>query len=101
MRTQYGHGRTALAVIDGGAPADQALRLKRFREQHPEAEIILCGPWQAAIPESDGERIIVRWELRDLLDALDARYAPVTDDTRTAGSPTDRAQGSADLDVES
>lgn len=89
MRTQYGHGRAALAVIDGGAPADLAPRLKQFRAQHPQAEIILCGPWQATVPEPDGERTIVRWELRDLLDALEARYPPAGDDTHAERSSSD------------
>lgn len=97
MHTQYGHGRAALAVIDGGVPADQAPRLKRFREQHPESEIILCGPWQATVPEPDGERTIVRWKLQDLLDALEARYPPTADNTRAASLP-DCPPGSADAD---
>ena len=68
--------RPPLHVAGGGAPPDQALRLRQFREEHPDVEVILRGPWQAIIAEPDGERIIVRWELRDLLDELDRRLGP-------------------------
>ena len=68
--------RSSLYVIDGGAPADQAPRLRQFRDEHPDVEIILRGPWQAVIAEPDGERVIVRWELRELLDELDRRLTP-------------------------
>jgi antitoxin VapB len=57
-----------LHVVAGGAPPDQAPRLRLFREEHPEVEVILRGPWQAIIPEPDGETVIVRWELMELLD---------------------------------
>jgi hypothetical protein len=66
---------SGLLLIDGGAPPDQALRLRRFREAHPDIEIILRGPWQAVITEPDGERTILRWELCDLLDTLDMLVA--------------------------
>jgi len=69
-----------LAVIDACAPADQAGRLKRFRQAHPEVEIIKHGPWEATVPEPDGERTIVRWELRDLLDKLDELFLAVPED---------------------
>jgi DNA-binding transcriptional LysR family regulator len=62
-------------VIGGAAPLDLALRLKRFREEHPDIEIILRGPWEAVIPEPDGHRIVIRWELRDLLDEVEMRLA--------------------------
>ena len=55
------------------APADQVLRLQAFRATHP--EVIIgdggFGVWQARIPEPDGERIISRYTLRELLDKLD------------------------------
>ena len=54
------------------APPDQALRLRRIREICPGIEIIRRGPWQAVIPEPDGERTVVRWELAEFLDRLDA-----------------------------
>lgn len=55
MHAQAGIGEPALAVTGSGAPPDQALRLSRFRKAHPEAEIILPGPWQAVITEPDGK----------------------------------------------
>ncbi|HEY2268286.1 MAG TPA: hypothetical protein VGI96_37115 [Streptosporangiaceae bacterium] len=52
---------------------DQVRRLQEFRARHP--EVILgdggFGVWQARIPEPDGERIISRYILRELLDKLD------------------------------
>ena len=48
------------------------LRLQAFRAAHPEVIIgdFGFGVWQARIPESDGERIISRYTLRELLDEL-------------------------------
>lgn len=71
MHANAGAGKPGLVVTGSGSPPDQALRLGRFRQAHPDIEIILRGPWQAVIVEPDGERTIVRWELRDLLDSLD------------------------------
>lgn len=49
------------------------LRLQAFRAAHP--EVIIgdggFGVWQARIPEPDGEWIISRYMLRELLDKLD------------------------------
>ena len=70
-----GSPRPSLHVVAGGAPPDQGLRLRQFREVHPDVEIISRGPWQAIIPEPDGETVIIRWELRELLDELDRRLA--------------------------
>jgi hypothetical protein len=51
---------------------DQVLRLGQFREEHP--DVIIgdggFGTWQACIAESDGERIISRYALRELWDGL-------------------------------
>ncbi len=51
---------------------DQVLRLQAFRVAHP--EVIIgdggFGVWQARIPEPDGERIISRYTLRELLDKV-------------------------------
>ena len=51
----------------------QVLRLQACRAAHP--EVIIgdggFGVWQARIPEPDGERIISRYMLRELLDKLD------------------------------
>jgi hypothetical protein len=51
---------------------DQVPRLARFREAHPGA-VIRAGDgwWQAIIPEADGERVVTRYTLRELLDKLD------------------------------
>ena len=67
--------RTRLAATALGiAPnePDQVLRLGRFREEHP--DVIIgdggFGTWQARIPEPDGETVITRYTLRELLDKL-------------------------------
>lgn len=75
MHASAGTGKPGLLVTDSGTPSDQALRLGRFRQAHPDIEIILRGPWQAVIAEPDGERTIVRWELCELLDTLDTLIA--------------------------
>jgi hypothetical protein len=75
MHANAGTGKPGLLVTDSGTPPDQALRLGRFRQAHPDIEIILHGPWQAVITEPDGERTIVRWELCELLDTLDTLIA--------------------------
>ena len=75
MRAHSGYDPAVMAVIDACAPADQAHRLRRFRQEHPEVEIIKHGPWEATVPEPDGQRTIVRWELRDLLGRLDELFA--------------------------
>ena len=52
---------------------EQLLRLARFRAAHPEA-IIGDGGFgtvQARLPEPDGEIVITRYTLRELLDRLD------------------------------
>jgi hypothetical protein len=52
---------------------DQLARLTRFRTAHP--EVIVgdggFGTMQARIPELDGETVITRYTLRELLDKLD------------------------------
>lgn len=50
----------------------QVLRLHAFRAAYPEVIIGDGGfeVWQARIPEPDGERIISRYALRELLDEL-------------------------------
>jgi len=52
---------------------DQVLRLQAFRAEHPEVIIgdFGFGVWQARIPEPNGERVISRYTLRELLDKLD------------------------------
>ena len=52
---------------------DQLLRLGQFRAAHP--EVIIgdggFGTVQARIPEPDGETVITRYKLWELLDRLD------------------------------
>jgi hypothetical protein len=52
---------------------DQLARLARFRTAHPAVVIETgeFGTWQARIPEPDGETIIVRHRLVEVLDKLD------------------------------
>ena len=52
---------------------DQVARLARFRTAHPAVVIGTgeFGTWQARIPEPDGETIIVRHRLVEVLDKLD------------------------------
>lgn len=52
---------------------EQTVRLARFRQAHP--DVIVggggFGTWQARIPEPDGETVITRYALRDLVDKLE------------------------------
>jgi hypothetical protein len=52
---------------------DQVLRLQRFRQVHPDVIIGDGGfrTMQARIPEENGETVITRYSLRELLDKLD------------------------------
>jgi hypothetical protein len=67
---------------------DQVSRLARFREAHPRVVVGAGrGWWQAIIPEADGERVVTRYTLHELLDKLDeltgrdlsTRTAPAAD----------------------
>jgi hypothetical protein len=53
---------------------DQVVRLARFRQAHP--DVIVgdggFGTMQARIPQENGETVITRYTLRELLDKLDA-----------------------------
>ena len=61
----------------------QLERLPVFRAAHPEVLIGggQFGTWQAIIPEPNGETIIVRYLLRELLDKLDELLAPASQET--------------------
>ena len=85
MPTHSACDPAVLAVTDACAPADQAHRLKRFRQEHPEVEIIKQGPWEATVPEPDGRRTIVRWELRNLLGRLDELFTVAPKDASVTG----------------
>ena len=51
---------------------DQVLRLNQYRRDHPAVAIRAGhGYWQAQIPQPDGEIIITRHQLSDLLYKLD------------------------------
>ena len=68
--------RPAVHVAGGDARPDPALRLKRFREEHPDIGIGGRNPWEAEIPEPGGaRRWVVRYELHELLDEVERRLA--------------------------
>jgi hypothetical protein len=53
--------------------ADQVPRRLAYEAAHPNVEITFMGPhWQAIIPEQNGETVVVRYELRALLDRLES-----------------------------
>jgi hypothetical protein len=56
-------------VLDG---PDELARLRQFRAGHPDVLIGDggFGTWQALIPEPNGETVITRYALRELLDKL-------------------------------
>ena len=62
-------------VLRGLVPDElgQVFRLQAFRAAHP--EVIVgdggFGTWQARIPEPNGEIVITRYRLVELLDKLD------------------------------
>lgn len=53
--------------------ADQVMRLTRFRAEHPDVIVGAAdfGTWQGRIPEPNGETVVVRHTLRELLNRLD------------------------------
>ena len=58
---------------------DQVVRLAAFRSLHPEVHVRDLGRggiWQAVIPQPDGEIIVTRVLLEDLLDELDGLLGP-------------------------
>ena len=56
-----------------GGP-DELARLRQFRAGHPDVLIGDggFGTWQALIPEVNGETVVTRYTLRELLDKLAA-----------------------------
>ncbi|HEX5295410.1 MAG TPA: hypothetical protein VFW50_00250 [Streptosporangiaceae bacterium] len=64
--------RSGLHLVQG-SDLDQVVRLERFRQAHP--EVIVgdggFGTVQARIPHENGETVITRYALRELLDKLD------------------------------
>lgn len=63
--------RSGLRLVQGGE-LDQVVRLQHFRRDHP--EVIIgdggFGTMQARIPEPNGETVVTRYSLRELLDKL-------------------------------
>jgi hypothetical protein len=70
-------GRHAEApfVLHVDGPAELA-RLDRFRAAHPDVLVGGggFGTWQALIPEPNGETVVVRYTLRELLDKLNELF---------------------------
>lgn len=67
---------------------DQVLRLQAFRTAHPEVVIGDggFGTIQARIPEPNGEMVITRYRLAELLDKLDeltGEHCALEDDARS------------------
>ena len=64
---------------------DQVPRLMAFRALYPRAIIgmIESGCWQARLPEENGETVITRYSLHDLLDKLDEICAPAAEGALT------------------
>ena len=60
---------TAPPVLDGPAELE---RLGQIRAEHPDVLVGGggFGTWQAIIPEENGETVITRYTLRELLDTL-------------------------------
>ena len=74
--------RPLLQAVPG--EPDQILRLDQFRRDHAGVTIGAGhGWWQALIPEPDGERVITRYTLHELLDKLDQLTGTLPD-----GSPS-------------
>lgn len=69
----FGVGLVRLGLPGVLGEPDQLLRLAGFRAAHP--EVIIgdggFGTLQARIREPDGETVITRYTLRELLDRLD------------------------------
>jgi len=71
-----GPPRPALFLLEPG-DQDQVPRLNRFRQDHPGIAIRAgLGYWQAQLPEPNGELVITRYRLEDLLNKLDTLTAP-------------------------
>jgi len=62
-------------MITGGDPefVDQVPRRQAYEAAHPDVEITYHGPyWKAVIPEGTGHTVITQYELKDVLDKLEA-----------------------------
>ena len=66
-----GPARPPLSLVVNGEP-DQVLRLNQYHRDHPDVAVRAGqGYWQAQIPQRNGEIVITRYQLKDLLDKLD------------------------------
>jgi len=62
-----------MAVRGGSGYTDQVPRRQAYEAGHPGVEITYRGPyWKAVVPEEAGETVIVRYDLKGLLDKLEA-----------------------------
>ena len=78
-------GRHLRAVPAG--EYDQVVRLAEFRAAHPEViigDLGFGGTWQARIPSQNGEQVVTRHVLKDLLDTLDALFGALRAPVRLA-----------------
>lgn len=62
---------------EGAEYVDQVPRRLAYEAAHPEVKITYNGPyWKAVIPEDQGETVITRYDLRQLLDKLESLEQP-------------------------
>lgn len=71
---------SAAGRFDGMRDTAAGMRLARFRAGHPEVtvgDLGFGGTWQARIPQQpNGEQVVTRHRLWELLDVLDVLLAP-------------------------
>ena len=66
---------------------DQVARLRCFRKEHPGVSIYTgVGYWQARVPEANGETVITRHFLEELLDKLGTLLGSTQVDGESAGA---------------
>lgn len=77
--------RGALRLVD--YEPDQVPRLQAFRVAHP--DVIIgdggFGTWQARIPEENGEIVVTRYRLIELLDRLEELTADSAQPSQPGG----------------
>ena len=62
-----------VTTMGGPEYVDQVPRRQAYEAAHPDVEIIYRGPyWKAVITEQTGQTVITRYELKDVLDKLEA-----------------------------
>ena len=71
MSGSHAGGHPALRLAQG--EPDQVPRLLAFRAAHPDVIVGAgeFGTWKARIPKPDGETVVNRYRLHELLDKLD------------------------------